>query len=176
MIKKILKYFIYLLLFLYMMVIFAPKINIYYFALEKLESYKIALLSEEIKDNYLAFDVKNVLVNYDGIDVSRISKLSIGTYLFSSKLTIDNVEANNLLKNFIPQNIQSIHLSHNILTPLYVKINIAFAQGRAFGTIDLKEKKIDLNFDVTKSFIQKYKELSRDFKKNGKYYTYEFKY
>lgn len=166
----------YLLIFCYMMIIFAPKENLYYFALEKLESKKVELISNKVEDNYLSFDIETLTVNYDNITVAKINHLSVSTYLYSTKILVENVKANDVLKNFIPEFVKEIVISHTIIDPLKIGINTYFKKGRAFGHVDLMESKIVLNLDVPKSFMQQYRNLTQKFKKNGKYYTYEFKY
>jgi len=176
MIKVILKYILYMIFFCYMLVVFLPKINLYYLALNKLESYKISLISQKVNDNYLSLDLEDLSINYDNINVSKVKRVSISTYLYNTSINIKDIKADDMLKNFIPESIQEVEIFHTVLDPLKIKLKASFKKGRAFGEVDLVNNTIVLNFDVTNTFMHQYKSITRQFKKNGKYYTYEYKY
>lgn len=176
MIKLIFKYLFYLVFFCYMLIVFTPKTNLYYLGLEKLQSFKVALISNKIEDNYFSFNIEDLSVNYDNIKVAEVDSVALSTYLYKSKIKVNNIKANDVLKYFIPKFVKEILITHSILNPLKIEINALFQKGRAFGYVDLIQNKIIINLDVPKSFIVQYKDLTNKFKKKGKYYTYEYKY
>jgi len=177
MIRVFFKYIVYIVLFSYMMIVFLPKTNVYYLGLDFLKPYKVFIVSENIKDNSLSLDIENLKVKYEGIEVAQIESLSVGTYLYRTTLEIDAIKANDVLKNFIPEYVQKISITHNVFkNPFKIDINARFKQGRAFGEVDLLERKVMISLDVSRNFISKYRDILKNLKKNGKYYTYEYQY
>ena len=176
MIKKIFTNILYLLLFCYMLIVFLPKLNLYYLGLEKLETYKVTILSSDQQENSFSLDLKNLAVYYNNINVATVNDISLSTYLYSSKIEVQTIKANDVLKEFIPEFVKELVVTHSVFNPLEIKIDAFFKKGRAFGYVDIIEKRVSINLDVSNAFIKKYKNLTKQFKKNGKYYTYEFKY
>jgi len=175
--KKLLKYLLYLVLFCFMMIVFLPKLNIYYLGLEKLQASKVKLVAQNVEDNYISFDIENLDAYFNSINVAKIESTSIHTYILSSSLTLSNIKANDVLKTFIPEYIKKVTISHNLFKdPFQLDLQLLFKKGNAFGHIDLVKNKIVINLDVSNTFIRKYKNITNKFKKNGKYYTYEYQY
>ena len=133
-------------------------------------------MTNDIKDDYLSLDINDLTVNYNKINIAKVNQVSISSLFFITKIEVNNVKTDEALKSFIPGYIKEVEFIYSLLNPLNITINADFGKGNAFANIDLINHKMVINLDVSKSFMNKYNDLKSKFKKNGKYYTYEFKY
>jgi hypothetical protein len=125
MIKFILKTIIVIILFLYMLIVFLPKENLYYFALEKPIDQKVEITSNKIEDKYIGFSITNSKIKYEKIDVGSIGNIDIRTLLFQTTIDISNFKVQKLLKNFLPYDMRYIKITHNLLNPLVIDIKLS---------------------------------------------------
>jgi len=135
-----------------MLVVFVPKENLYYFALEKLALEKVDIQTDKINDNGLIFDLVDTNIKYEKIDVADVKKIDLKMFFFKTELDFQNIVVNKAFQKFLPKRIKYIKITHSILDPL--AINITFS------------KKIKL----------KYKPLTKYLKKTEKGYRYEYKF
>ena len=181
--KYILKFVSYLLFFIFMLIIFLPKANIYYFALENLQEKKIQISNKTIKDNPLGLIIKDINIKYENIGISDISKILVKTYLFYTTINIDNIKVDNSLNKFVPNEIKNITISYSVIDPMKIKITSNFSMGSCTGSIDLMQKVVKLDIIAAKKFKSKYRHIVKQLKQiktepNSKEdrYTYEYKY
>jgi len=173
----ILRYVFYVMIFLIFMILFLPKMNLYYLGLDKLKTNKIILVSHDIEDKLLSFNMNNVMVNYENKNTVKLNRISLCTYIYISKLEITDITFNDRIKDYIPKNIKKLIITYNLMTnPLKIDIESTFTKGKFFGHVDLLERKVVINLDVSHSFIKDYKDLTKKFTKKGEYYSYEYKY
>ena len=150
--KIILKYISVFILFIYMLLIFLPKENLYYFALEKLAEDKIELTNTKVQDKYISLILENTNIKYEKIKVASIENIEIKSLLFQTNIIIDNLKVQKSLKKFLPYDMKSIKITHSILNPL---------------VIDIK---------LSKQFKIKNKELMKYLTKTEDGYRYEYKF
>ena len=150
--KIILKYISVFILFIYMLLIFLPKENLYYFALEKLAEDKIELTNIKVQDKYISLVLENTNIKYEKIKVASIENIEIKSLLFQTNIIIDNLKVQKSLKKFMPYDMKSIKIIHSILNPL---------------VIDIK---------LSKQFNIKNKELMKYLTKTEDGYRYEYKF
>lgn len=181
--KFIFKFFIYIIFFIYMLLIFLPKENLYYFGLEKLKSQKIELNQNSVIDNNIGLLLNNINIKYEGIDISKIDKINLSSYIFYSSLNVDNIKVDSSFNKFAPENIRFIKITHSIINPTNIIIKSEFKLGRCDGVINLLTRTIKLNLIVSNKFKSKYryivKLLKKDTSKKSRkeeYYNYEYKF
>ena len=123
--KIILKYISVFILFIYMLLIFLPKENLYYFALEKLAEDKIELTNTKVQDKYISLILENTNIKYEKIKVGSIENIEIKSLLFQTNIIIDNLKVQKSLKKFMPYDMKSIKIIHSILNPLVIDIKLS---------------------------------------------------
>jgi len=171
MIKNILKFLAIFILFLEALIIFLPKENLYFLALQEAKEHKVFVQNKTITDNYFSFELKNSTISYEGVQAATIENFNISTYLFSSKLKISNIFLDDLVKQFLPSRIKTVQISHSILDPLNIHIKANLIQAKAYGIFSLKLRKFIIYIKPSKQFLRSYKKLLRGAKKqkNGEY-------
>ena len=171
MIKSFIKYILVFMVFLGSLLVFLPKENLYFFLLDKIKQEKIVVKNEKIQDDYYSFKLFNTNIFYQGVNGVKIENFNIQTYLFSSKIEIYNIVLDDIAKQFLPPRIKSVQISHSVLDPLVVHIKANLIQAKAYGTLNLKTRKVLLIVNPSKQFLKSYKRLLRKMKKmkNGEY-------
>jgi hypothetical protein len=123
--KIILKSLSVFILFVYMLLIFLPKENLYYLALEKLSAYKIELTNTKVQDKYVSLALENTNIKYEKIKVGSIDNIEIKSLLFKTTINIKNLKVQKSLKKFLPYDMKSIEIIHSILNPLVIDIKLS---------------------------------------------------
>jgi hypothetical protein len=133
--RLILKFLTILVIFIYSLLFFLPKENIYYFALQKLHNEKIDIKTKNIEDKYIGINLKNNIIKYEGIKVATIEGISFKTLFFKTDIKINDFKVQKSLKRFLPFDMKCIEISHNILNPLVIDIKLS-------KQFDIKDKNI----------------------------------
>ncbi len=150
--KFILKRLTIFILFVYMLLVFLPKENLYYFVLQKLSEQSIDVTNTSVEDKYLGLSLKNSNIKYEKIDVATVDSIVVKSLLFKTNITIDNLKVQKSLKQFLPYDLDYIKITHSILNPLVIDIKLS-------KQFEIKNKKV-MNY-LTKT-------------ENG--YRYEYKF
>lgn len=150
--KIILRSLVLSVLFIYALLIFLPKENLYYLALEKLSDHKVEVVSSSIKDTNFGLNISNSKIKYEKIDVAAVDRIFFKTLLFKTELNIQNLKVQKSLKKFFPYDMKYIKITHNILDPLAVDIKLS------------------------KQFKIKNKDISKYLTKTENGYRYEYKF
>jgi hypothetical protein len=176
MIKGFIKFIFILAIFLGSLLVFLPKENLYYLALDMLKKEKVVVLNSNIEDKYYKFILSNTNIFYQKINIAKIKHLNIQTYLLSSKIEISNIVLDDIAKQFLPSKIKFVQISHSILKPLEIYIKANSIQAKAYGSINLQNRKVLLNIIPSKQFIRSYGKILKKMKKmkNGEY-RFEYK-
>jgi hypothetical protein len=100
--------------------------------------------------------------------------MKIKTFLLSSQIDIKDLKVSDSFKNMLPSKINSIKISHSILSFDKVAISSSGEFGEFNGKYLIFENKIIGELIPSKIMKSRYKSILREFKlKEGKY-TYEF--
>lgn len=181
--KKVLKVFIYIVFFIAMVVIFLPKKNIYYYAAKELRSNKITITSKLIEDKAFSLNLLQNDLKYEGLELANVESFDLNSFLIYSTLDINNIKTDSSFSSLLPENIEKIKIYHSIIDPVKLQIRADFDLGECRGEVDLLERKVVLNFKVSKEFESKYyllvenlKYLEDESNEKGDSYSYEYKY
>jgi len=158
--------------FWFAILLFMPKIDIYYTLENELSKQGIEINEKSIGEGVFSLLLEEVDVYVQGIKVVRVDEVNIFTLLFYSSLNIDAIKIDDSLKSFIPGTVDNVVVSHSIVSPFKVYINIIGSFGLADGTIDLTNNIVRLNFEDSEKLNSIKKELKKDEK--GWYYEKSF--
>ena len=169
MVKKI---FVTLFITWFALLIFMPKQEIYY-ALEKELAKQEIEINEKSREEGMFFLTLNQLSVYvKGIKIATIDELTFFTLLFYTKIELDTLMFDDALKAMVPQQTDKAILSHSIICPLDALIHAEGSFGTIEGSVDLKERKLHLDFNETKEIEMIRSQLKKDEK--GWYYETSF--
>ena len=156
--------------------LFLPKESIYYFAEKKLLENKVILSNETTKEKLFGLDVLNTQVYYENINIASVKNIEIETFLFYTKIKVNNIELTKSFENILPNSINHIEIKHSILEfdKIYINANGSF--GELIGFIDILNRNITLELIASNNMKNSYSKLLKSMKlKDGKYY-YEYKF
>jgi len=96
-VKKGLIYLLYFVIFIFSLVIFIPKINIYYYFENQLTKYEVILSNENIKEQLTTLNIGNIEVYFKNSKVALINKIEFNYDILSPL----NIEINIVIENEI---------------------------------------------------------------------------
>ena len=166
MVKKVLKFFIYLLFFKAMLIFFMPKENLYYLAEKELAKKSLVISKENIKDSGFIFNIENAHISMKEIQSAVISNIELKLFLFFNRLRVENIHISQSFKNFLPLNIDKVDISYSILDPLNIIIKADGGFGVLNGSFNLIDRALFVVLKPSKLMYLDYKTLLRNFKKN----------
>jgi len=171
---KILRYIALFILFIYCIVAFAPKTNIYYKFERVLSKNNLYISHEKTTQNLFSFDIKNSEILYKNINIGKIENIHFDFLIFSNHLKFKN--ANLVANNFklIPKSIGDLDISYNAFSPTEIIIHSKNDLGVVSGTFDLVKQRLSIKLKPVKNARVKYSTILRNFKIQKKgIYTYE---
>jgi len=161
---RILKFLLFAVLFVALVILFLPKENFYYLAETQLSKYKVALNNESVKDSGFVLSVENADVLYGSENVAHIEELSVAPFIVYNEINIKNISVAKNLQSFIPAEAESITLKVSAFFPVKVWINIEGEFGKIYGSYNIYSKNIHLNLEPGNGFAAKYPLLNSNFK------------
>lgn len=170
--KFLLKIIFYPLIFLFMLIAFLPKNELYYFALLELKKENIVIAKETTKENFFGFEIDSASTSFNGLPIANIDSTKIQTLLFTNTIEISNIQVEQGFSKFVPSKIDEVIIKYTVLNPLFIIMN---AKGKEFsvqGHFDIVSLKFHLDIDASKSFIKNYSMILKYLKqtKEGGYY------
>jgi len=171
MVKKIVKFFIYLSFFILALIYFTPKVNLYYFGESKLKSYDVVVTDERLKDNGFSLNIKDGTVVVKSIDSARFENIDVRLLGLYNFISVDNITLASTAKAFIPVVINKINIQYHILNPLNIDIFAIGEFGKVRAVFNLLKMELDLHLTPSKLMKTKYQNGLKYLKKseNGEF-------
>lgn len=173
---KILKKLLWVFLFIYLIIVFLPKSNLFYLAEKYAQKYNIALNDEKTKDYLGFFSIEDMKVYYEGLHVGNVESVSILPTIVYNQVSINEANFSNSLKQFLPKEIKNLTARNTIFYPIKVWINANGDFGAISGGLNLYTKTLRLELKPTKDFLKNYSSIAKQFKKQKDIYVYETTY
>jgi len=175
-VKKIAAFLLYLLIAIFFVLFFLPKVNLYYKAEELLHSKSVVIAQEGIHDKGISFSITDAKLYYGDLYVAEFSEISITTLLLYNALSVDAFTLSKEMKQFLPREVEGVEVSYSIFDPLHVNILSSGEFGDVEGSIDLSERRISLHL-LASPMLKKQKPFwLRRLKKVEGEYIYESSY
>ena len=158
--------FIIILVLYLSLLFFMPKKEFYYFGEKELKKYSVIIGEEELRETLFTLKLNKGKLFFKNASVASFETINISTKLFLSSINIYNLKP-----ELIPIELEKIELSHSILTPFVVDIDLVGDVAEGSGVIDLDKRvvKIVIKEKKSKSFNQ----LRRYLKKTKQGWVYE---
>lgn len=168
MFKSLIKYSFYVCLFIVSIVVFLPKLNIYYFIESQLNKYEIVLSNEKINEIFFSIDIESVDVYLKNKKMATIETIHNEFLIYKNKINLEGLKILNKNKNILT----NISIEHNMSAPLLIKIHSANVS-KDIGRIDLFSRKIFFSEEKDLKYFQKLFDFGKFIKLNGEY-VYEY--
>lgn len=176
MMRKVLNFFIYVTLFLIAFMVFLPKESLYNLLEKELEKKQIVISDEKRDEKIFALDVSNANIYFERINIGKFDELSISSYLFFTKIDLNNVSFLDTFSSFIPSPITNISLKHSIFNFNKVDISSDGAFGKLSGEFNIFTNSVRLELIPSKTMKDSYSKLLKSMKYENERYIYEYKF
>ncbi|QSZ40704.1 hypothetical protein GJV85_00740 [Sulfurimonas aquatica] len=171
MVKKIAKFFAYMIFFIMALIVFTPKSNAYFFLEKNLKQFEVIVSQERVEDKLFSLNIKDMHVSVKGIDSALIKEADITLLLAYNSIAFSDIKLSSLVDSFAPSKIDSVKITHTVLNPLYIICEGVGEFGEATATLSILDRSVDVVLTPSKMMLSKYQKSLRQFKKdeNGEY-------
>ena len=174
--KKVALFFTYIFITVFFVIVFLPKISLYYKAEELLHSKQIVFMGESLSDNGISFSLKEARLYYDDLYVANFSEISITTLLLYNKLHVDAFTLSSEMKQFLPQEVEYLDVSYSVIDPLHVNISASGEFGELEGSVNVRDRNGSLHLLPSPQLSKQKPFWLRKLKKVEGEYIYAIRY
>ncbi len=164
--------FITFIVFLFALLVFMPKQELYFTLEKELAKQDIEINEESLEETVFGLTAKNVTFYFKGIKVATAQEIDIYTLFFYSRAKVITLKVDESLRALVPQEIENTRFVHSMLSPFTVRIKIRGTFGLAEGTMNLKTRKVHIDFTDPKDIVSIMSQLKKD--EQGLYYETSF--
>ena len=161
---------IFLILLPLVVVVFAPKKELYFLLEKRLYEKNIVISNEELDEGWLGLTIVNPDIYYNGAIIATAEKIELWSLLLYTKVDFINLKIAEGLPT--EASIQSVNVVHSILDPMNIKIDALSSLGSIEGRVSLSDRKVRLDIAKDGNIKAFAKYLKRD--KKGRYYESKF--
>lgn len=168
---KVIKFILWVILFIYLCILFLPKTNLFYLAEGYIKKQNIVLNETKSKDFLGTFSLIDTEVFFDNLNIAKVKDISIYPYFFYNQVSINDAKLS--IKQFVPSDVENITAKYSIFYPHYIFLSSHGEFGNISGGIDLFKRFVKLKLQPKKDFLVKYPLVAKEFKKQKSEYVYE---
>jgi len=154
------------------LLVFMPKIELYYLLEKNLANQGVKINEKKIQEGPFSLHIDKMQVFVKGIDIATIDEADLMTLLVYSRATLKNVLVDPILKDNVPQKIDEVHLTHHLFAPTKIAIDMRGNWGKIEGQISLLDRKIHLDLLETNGTLPWQQQFKKG--KKGMYYETSF--
>ncbi|MDD5053095.1 MAG: hypothetical protein PHO27_10230 [Sulfuricurvum sp.] len=158
--------------FIFSLILFLPKVNLYYMAEKALASAHLYLNDEIFSNRLIYLDVENATLLLDTTRIGSIEKIRLVPFVIFNNINITNVKFSGEFASLFPDGIDNIALTYTFFHPLNIDVQGVGGFGPVHGNIDLSEHHLTLIFEPTQTMRQ-YPLLLAKLRKSDKGLVYE---
>ena len=165
--KKLLLFFMVVILFLVTFVVSFPKDRLYALMQNELQKKSVQLSSRELNSHLLSLELKENSVSYENI---KILNIDYAKFSFVG-VNIRNISSDGTFETIFP-NIKSVDIRFKTGRFLDIKSSIANAK----GMLDLKNRTLNIVISPKSQEFLNYKMLLKKLKKEGGNYVFKYSF
>jgi len=140
--KSIFSIFLLGVLFLALM----PKEEIYFRLERELALRGVEINEEAIDENIAGLVLQKPQIYLKGIHVAGADRLTCFTLFFYTQVEVENLYVDESLKGMLPEGAETIVLTHSLLDLMHIAVLAKGNFGVAKGIIDLKKRRVHIDF------------------------------
>jgi len=171
MVKKIVKFFAYMLFFLSALVVFSPKSSLYYFGEQQFKKFGVIISDEKLEETLSSLNIENLDISTKEIDTALIQEADITLLLVYNSVKFTKIKLSSLVESYLPSKIDSLDITYTIFNPFYITADGIGEFGEASAEVSLLDRNASVVLKPSKKMLSKYKKSLKMFKKskNGEY-------
>jgi len=171
MVKKIVKFSLYVLFFLAAVLFFIPKVSLYYLAEKELKKYDVVVSNERVDDRGFTLSINSANVYVKSIKSANIVEINIKPFLLYNGVNVKNITLADTAKSFVPLKIEQLNIEYSLFNPLNITANAKGEFGELEISVQVVERRVHLELQPSKLMLKSYQNTLRQLKKteNGGY-------
>jgi len=158
-----------LVLLWFALLLFMPKIQLYYLLEHNLAKREIKLNESRISESPFGLRVTGMQVYFKGIPIAKIEKTEAVTLLFYNRISTAQITLDALLKEKFPASIEKLVFQYSLIDPLHIHISGSGSFGTLEGNYDLRAHKLHIDIAAGKDIGM----IGQWLKRGEKGYYYE---
>lgn len=174
--KIIFKFSIYFVFFIFCILYFLPKESLYFKFEEYLKTKEVIISDEKIKEIFFGIRLENGKLFFNKINRAKIESIDLQTYLFFTKIIINNIVLDKSLSIYTPLKIDEIIIKNSILKFNKIHIKGIGEFGILNGEIDYINRILKIVLEPSTEMKTKMFILNQMQKGENEKYTYEYKF
>lgn len=161
-------------LFIFLVLVFFPKTNLFYLLEKNLSHYNVVLNEKSVDECCGGLTLDGVQVYYDKLHVGDVQSVSAFFAIFYNKISVDQALFSKKIKRFVPREIESVDIQYSIFYPTKIWISSRGDFGEISGEFNIFSNTLMLKLHPKRGFLLHYRDIARNFKKTSKgEYIYE---
>lgn len=168
---KVKSFTLYLILFIFALMYFFPKISMYYFLEKELKRYDFIISDEELVDCGYTLRINGARLSVKSVEVANISQSDVKIYGVYNSVRLQDIVLSSAASAFVPLNINNADISYTIFNPLNIKAHAVGEFGSADAKINIADRAVEIKLIPSKKMLDEYKSTLANLKKseNGEY-------
>lgn len=174
--RRILKGVSYLLVMTALLIIFLPKINLYYAAEKMMAKQNIYISDEKLKDKGISFHIENASLLFEKLPLAQIEEIRLKPWILYNSIEIDTIRVNDGFTDFLPSEIDIIEVKYWIFNPLYLKLSGQSKESLFYGEVDLLKRILRIHLRLDAASEKQYKSMLSKLTPEEGGYLYEYQF
>ncbi|MDR3347680.1 MAG: hypothetical protein LBN32_03605 [Helicobacteraceae bacterium] len=175
MVKRFFAFVVWCVVLLLLLIVFAPKKELYYLGERFLIAQKIAINGESASDYGLVFDLDNAQIVYDRMNVARLENMRLFVSIFYNSLSLSPFMLSQEL-SFLPSRVDQLTVYHTIVMPHIIYIEGEGAFGSVKGEINLVSRRLRAVLNIPGEIQSRYGQFLTKMKREEEGFIYELKF
>lgn len=153
MVKKII---ISLILLPLIIMVLAPKTELYYLLEQRLKEQHIMITEGSIDEGLIGLTINDAVVSFEGASVASAKKIELSSLLLYTKIDLSHLVVMEGLGTEV--SVENLRASNSIMSPLSIDISASSSLGDMKGVADLKANKIHIDISNETNGISRFKQ------------------
>jgi hypothetical protein len=174
--KKVMRLLAYTVTMFALVLLFLPKVNLYYAAEGLLKEKNVYISDEDVYDSGFSLELTDAKFFFDKLELMKVEKTKISPWIVYNALTLDFIEINEGFSDFLPQDISSVKAEHVFYNPMHIQLSGESTDSYFTGDVDILKRVVTLHLKLGAISEKKYKTLLKKLTKEDGGYYYEYKF
>lgn len=174
--KRLMKFLAYLVIMFALLLLFLPKVNLYYAAESLLKEKNVYISDENIYDSGFSLELTNAKFFFDKLELMKVEKIKVSPWVFYNTVKLDSIEVNEGFSDFLPQDISSVKAEHFFYNPTHILLSGESTDSFFSGDVDILKRVVAIHLKLSEKNEKRYKAFLKKLTKEEGGYYYEYKF
>lgn len=164
--KRIGRALLCLALFLVMLIILAPKANLYYLAEKQLAPQGVVIDGEALSDRGFGLEIGHATLYAQQIESASAERIVVDLFGLYNRVVAEKVTFSKPLQKFWPAEVNRAEVSYALWDPMHVIIDAEGDFGSLKGVISLADRTVTARLEPSQLMLTRFRATLRQLKKD----------